>query len=86
MQYCLEIYSPGKTDTVLANIMSDGPFMPIERGALLDPRAWEGATDLVEGGLALRVTDSEHIVSERLHKIMIYTREVSHVREEVRWK
>jgi hypothetical protein len=86
MKYVLEIYGPRETDTVLINLPSTTPFMPIERGDLLDPRGWPDGGDLTRAGKALRVTDVEHIIQEGLHKIMVYTRAVDHTRQEIRWE
>lgn len=75
-KYILEIYEPESVINILISFTSASPFMPIERGALLDPQAWE--TECPPGKM-LRVANVEHSISRRdaiTHKLKIFTEQI----------
>jgi hypothetical protein len=76
VQYYLEIYEPGSGHDVLVSFDGQTPFGAIHTGDILNPRCWEGASDLVKG--ALEVVRIEHMVwdvkSHIGHKTCVFTK------------
>jgi hypothetical protein len=84
-KYIIEIYEPGSTTDVLVSFTSPSPFMPIEYGSLIDPKAW-GNSD--RPGKVLRVLNVEHGIWETdaiTHRLRVFTEEVQDT-SEMRYK
>ena len=88
-RYALEIYLPGNSGSdVACTIESDEPFLPIQRGDLINPRTWTShyASNLAsyrpsQYGILLRVIGIEHFIIQRdegfsQHKLGIFTEAV----------
>src|SRR5689334_9350498 len=84
--YAIDIYLPGNPGTDIAcTIESDLPFLPIQKGDLINPRTW--TTHYFElhksyheskYGIVLRVTGVEHFIHQgesgfRQHRIGVFT-------------
>jgi hypothetical protein len=97
-KYELEIYGPGETafdGDATCNFESAQPFLPIQRGDLVNPRVWTTHYQEqlkyhhppTEYGTLLRVTAVEHIICQRddlsfsTHKVCIYTEALDDVAE-----
>lgn len=95
-RYKLEIYPPGNHGLdVVCVVESDVPFLPIQKGDLLNPRSWNSqnsgnlraAHGETEYGIILRVTGVEHFISQRedddffQHKLGVFTEAVEDVME-----
>ena len=94
-RYALEIYLPGNAGTdVACSIESDEPFLPVQRGDLINPRTWTAhySTNLQshvadrQNGAVLRVTGIEHFIIQResgfsQHKLGVFTQAVDDVAE-----
>jgi hypothetical protein len=92
-RYALEVYLPGNLGTdVACSIESDEPFLPIQRGDLINPRTWtahysgnlQSHVQEREYGVVLRVTGVEHFILQRevgfgQHKLGIFTEAVDDV-------
>jgi hypothetical protein len=66
-RYTLEFYAPGETsqESIYA-IESDVPFLPMQRGDLINPTAWPPrAAVQVPRGALLKVIGIEHYIEVR---------------------
>ena len=93
--YTVEIYLPGNHGyDVACSLESDRPFLTIEKGDLINPRAWNShyaqncsADEHPPYGAVLRVTGIEHFLfqaddgSLTGHKIGVFTEALSDVAE-----
>jgi hypothetical protein len=69
-KYTLEIYSPGSRGSdVTCTIESDEPFMPLQVGDLINPRAWTtdchhlvNSNNPSKYGVLLKVIGVEHFI------------------------
>ncbi len=81
-EYILEVYQPGSADDVWITFSSFTPFMPINRGDILNPGVWPESSSPMK---VLRVINVEHIIWEAKeqikHKVLIFTEEVDGTRE-----
>jgi hypothetical protein len=95
-KYRLEIYPPGNEGyDVVCHIESDEPFLPIQRGDLINPRTWNAQNSgnlqvshgETEFGIVLRVTGIEHFIVQRddnefsQHKLGVFTEAVDDIAE-----
>jgi hypothetical protein len=95
-RYILDIYLPGNSgDDIACHMESDDPFLPIQKGDLINPRTWNPhyfsnlRSDVGENpyGIVLRVTGTEHYIIQQEdesmsnHRICIFTEAVSDVAE-----
>lgn len=96
-RYALEIYLPQNPGSDTAcTIEADEPFLPIQRGDLINPRTWtshyfnnlRGSLDEGEYpyGVLLRVTGVEHFLIQReegfsQHRLGVFTEAVSDTAE-----
>lgn len=95
-RYKLEIYPPGNHGyDVVCVIESDEPFLPIQKGDLINPGAWnaqnsgnlQASHGETEYGILLRVTGIEHFIHQRddeqfsQHKLGIFTEAVDNLPE-----
>ncbi len=73
----LEVYEPGSMDNVWVYFKSDGPFLSINSGDLLNPNLWENSQSPMK---ILKVINLEHIIWEKdnivKHKLMVFTEEI----------
>ena len=85
MEYQLEIYRPGSSDSngIIRVFSAPVPFLPIGVGDLLNTKTWEN--DI--GWPLLRVVNVEHLISENTsagidpagritHRVLLYTESV----------
>ena len=92
--YAIDIYLPGNPGTDIAcTIESDLPFLPFQKGDLINPRTWTShycellnSYHASEHGTLLRVTGVEHFIHQgetgfRQHRIGIFTESVDDVAE-----
>lgn len=93
-KYALEIYSPGCWDDVLCSVESDTPFLPIQKGDVINPRTWSShysaklkdAYEEREFGVVLKVVGIEHFIVEykddfTQHKLGVFTTVLDDVKE-----
>ena len=75
MKYVLEVRAPQQPDEVVATFGGSEPFLPVERGDLLNPAHWK--TPDLEGKL-LRVLNVEHLIGgeELEHRIVLFTEQL----------
>lgn len=95
IKYQLEIYRPNNSGYDSCCFMeSDSPFLPIQKGDLINPRTWNSHYSNIytefpefEYGIILRVTGFEHFIVQRedgfisSHKIGIFTEAISDIAE-----
>lgn len=96
-KYSLDIYLPGNPGyDVACHIESDDPFLPIQKGDIINPRTWSShyssllKTSYNESerkyGIVLRVTGIEHFIMQNeggfsQHKLGIFTEAIDDIPE-----
>jgi hypothetical protein len=93
-RYALEIYLPGNSGRdVTCLIESDEPFLPIQKGDVINPRSWTHhyfetlqSYHPSEFGVLLKVTGVEHFIFQRedgfsQHKLGIFSVAVDDLEE-----
>lgn len=94
-KYALEFYLPGSRGSdVVCTIESDVPFLPLQVGDLVNPRAWTthyhqsiNSDQSSKFGVLLRVVGFEHFLfmeeehGLRGHKIGVFTQAVDDIAE-----
>jgi hypothetical protein len=96
LKYMIDIYLPNNPGTdVTFHAESDKPFLPIQKGDLINPRTWNShyssslraSTAETPYGIILRVTGVEHFIVQQedeslsRHGIGVFTEAVSDVAE-----
>jgi hypothetical protein len=94
-RYVLEIYLPGNRGYDVACYMeSDEPFLPIQKGDIINPRTWtshyssnlRASYGKTKFGIVLRVSGIEHFIVQTeegfsQHKLGIFTEALDDVAE-----